>query len=64
VLEFVEDGVNGTVAAPEPDALAEAIDRLWALPEARLRELGAEGHSRVQGISWDGVIDRLTESIR
>jgi glycosyltransferase involved in cell wall biosynthesis len=64
VLEFVEDGVNGTVAAPEPDALAEAIDRLWALPEARLQELGAEGHSRVQGISWDGVIDRLTESIR
>ncbi len=64
VLEFVEDAVNGTVAAPEPDALAEAIDRLWALPEARLKDLGAEGHGRVQGISWDGVIDRLTESIR
>ena len=36
-LEFVEDGVSGFVAAPEPEALADAIDRLFALPESRLR---------------------------
>ena len=64
VLEFVEDGANGAVAAADPDALGEAIDRLWALPETRLREMGAEGRRRVEGISWDHVIDRLTESIR
>ena len=64
VLEFVEDGASGVVAAADPDALGETIDRLWALPEARLREMGAEGRRRVEGISWDHVIDRLTESIR
>jgi len=64
VLEFVEDEVNGAIAAPEPRALAEAIDRLWALPKARLKEMGAEGQTRVQDISWDRVIDHLTESIR
>jgi len=64
VLEFVEDGVNGVVAAADPDALGEAIDRLWALPERRLREMGEEGRGRVEGITWDHVIDRLTESIR
>ena len=47
-LEFVEDGVTGVVAAPEPRALAEAIDRLFALPEARLREMGAEARGRVR----------------
>ena len=64
VLEFVKDEVNGAVVSPEPGALAEAIDRIWALPEARLKEMGEEGHARVEGISWDRVIDRLTESIR
>jgi glycosyltransferase involved in cell wall biosynthesis len=64
VLEFVEDAVGGAVVPPEPGALAEAIDRLWALPEARLKEMGEEGRGRVKDISWDRVIDRLTESIR
>jgi glycosyltransferase involved in cell wall biosynthesis len=64
VLEFVEDGANGLVAPPVADALAGAIDRLWDLPEARLREMGEEGRRRVEGISWDLVIDRLTESLR
>ena len=64
VLEFVEDHANGLVAAPDPDALAESIDRLWALPRTRLQEMGAEGCRRVEGISWDRVIDRLTESLR
>jgi glycosyltransferase involved in cell wall biosynthesis len=52
------------VARPEPEAVAEAIDRLWALPEAKLREMGEAGHRRVDHINWDHVIDRLTEGIR
>jgi glycosyltransferase involved in cell wall biosynthesis len=63
-LEFVEDGQSGFVAAPEPEALGDAIARLFALPEARLAELGEEGRRRVAGIGWDVVIDRLTELVR
>ena len=64
VLEFVEDEVTGAVVPPDPAALAEAVDRVWALPEARLKEMGAEGYARVEDITWDRVIDRLTESVR
>jgi glycosyltransferase involved in cell wall biosynthesis len=63
-LEFVTDGETGFVATPEPAAIAEAVDRLWALPETRLREMGAAAKQRVQGIGWDVVIDRLTEGLR
>jgi glycosyltransferase involved in cell wall biosynthesis len=62
-LEFVGHGETGLVAAPEPEAVAAAIDELWALPERRLRELGEAGAQRVAGIGWDRVIDRLTESL-
>jgi glycosyltransferase involved in cell wall biosynthesis len=63
-LEFVEDGASGFVAAPEPAALADAIDRLWSLPEPRLREMGEEAARRVASISWDTVVERLTELVR
>jgi glycosyltransferase involved in cell wall biosynthesis len=63
-LEFVSDGECGLVTAPDPDAIAAGIDRLFATPEARLREWGEEGHRRVVGITWDHAIDRLTESLR
>ncbi|HEX6737255.1 MAG TPA: glycosyltransferase family 4 protein [Vicinamibacteria bacterium] len=62
-LEFVSEGETGVIAAPEPEAIAAAIDRLWALPPARLREMGEAGHARVKDISWDHVIDRLTEGL-
>jgi glycosyltransferase involved in cell wall biosynthesis len=64
VLEFVTPGETGVVAEPTPEAIADAIDTLWSWPEARLREMGEAGHARVADISWDVVIDRLTESIR
>lgn len=63
VLEFVEDGQCGAVASPDAEAMAEAIDRVWALPSRRLQEMGEEGRRRVVGISWETVIDRLTESL-
>ena len=62
-LEFVEEGASGLVAAAEPGALADAIDRLFALPEGRLREMGENGRLRVEHISWDVVVDRLTETL-
>jgi glycosyltransferase involved in cell wall biosynthesis len=63
-LEFVTDGQSGIVTEPSPEAVAEGIDRVFALPEARLAEMGEEGRRRVAGISWDHVIETLTASLR
>jgi glycosyltransferase involved in cell wall biosynthesis len=63
-LEFVTHEESGLVAEPTPEARAEAIDRLWAMDERALRAMGEAGLTRVQGISWDDVIDRLTETLR
>jgi glycosyltransferase involved in cell wall biosynthesis len=63
-LEFVSHGQTGLVAEPEPEALAQAIDDLWQMPPARLQEMGEAGLGRVGGITWDHVIDALTEPLR
>ena len=63
-LEFVTHGETGVVAEPEPEAIAAALDALWEQPAARLREMGQAGRARVADITWDHVIDRLTESLR
>jgi glycosyltransferase involved in cell wall biosynthesis len=62
-LEFVTDGETGLVAAPTPEAVAEAIDRLWALPRTTLAAMGDGGRARVADISWDRVVDALTEGL-
>ena len=62
-LEFVEDGASGVVAVAEPEALGAGIARLYAADERRLRSMGEEGHARVAGISWDRVVDTLTEGV-
>ena len=62
-LEFVSAGETGLVAEPTPEAIAAAVDELWALPEARLREMGEAGFARVRDINWDQVIDKLTEGL-
>jgi glycosyltransferase involved in cell wall biosynthesis len=63
-LEFVTHEENGLVAEPNPESLADAIDRLWTLPHDRLRAMGEAGRVRVVDISWDHVIDRLTETLQ
>ncbi len=55
------DGVNGWVTAPEPDALAEAIRSLDA-DRRRSARLGDAGYDLASGITWSGVIDRLTSA--
>lgn len=62
-LEFVTHGENGIVAKPEAGAVAAAIDALWQEPETRLREWGESGRRRVQDITWDHVIDTLTQTL-
>ena len=63
-LEFVEDDVSGFVAPADEHALAGAVERVFSLADGRLGEMGEEGHRRVAHLSWDTVVDRLTESIR
>lgn len=60
VAEFVRDGVTGLVAAPEPEAVAAAFDRLHA-DRALARRLGAGAAERVAelGIDWDTVVRKL-----
>lgn len=60
VPEFVADGQTGLVAAPEPQALADAFDRLHA-DRALARSLGEAARVQIDtlGIGWDRVIARL-----
>jgi glycosyltransferase involved in cell wall biosynthesis len=57
-LEFVADGVNGAVAAPEPQAIGAAVARLHGR-RADAATLGAAGRERALAITWDQVIERL-----
>lgn len=61
-LEFVEDGAEGFVVEPSPQAIADAVDRLWN-NRKRAREMGQLGLARYleREISWDAVVERLTE---
>jgi glycosyltransferase involved in cell wall biosynthesis len=56
--EFVIDGVNGFVCAPEPDAFAAAINLLAASRE-KAKTLGDAGYERAAQVTWDGVIEKL-----
>jgi glycosyltransferase involved in cell wall biosynthesis len=57
--EFVVDGVNGFVCAPEPGELARAINRL-AGSRSDAAAMGNAGYQVAAGITWDGVIEKLT----
>lgn len=60
-LEIVEDGLNGLVAEPTPDALAVAMTRCWWDREEAQR-MGREGRRTIDrlNIGWDRVVERLT----
>lgn len=61
VLELVEDGCNGFVAEPTPQALADALDRLYA--DRRLaRRMGRANLERLKAlrIDWTRVVEALT----
>ena len=60
-LEFVIDGENGRVVAPDAAALAEATGALLADPE-RSREFGERGFERVREIRWENAVRALLEA--
>jgi glycosyltransferase involved in cell wall biosynthesis len=59
-LEIVEDGENGLIVAPEPIALAAAIDRLRSDPQAAVA-MGERANETLlaKDISWDRVVTSL-----
>ena len=57
--EFVVDGTNGCVVAPDPRAIGEALSGLEQ-NRRRAAQLGEAGYDLARGITWPGVIERLT----
>jgi glycosyltransferase involved in cell wall biosynthesis len=59
-LELIEHDRNGLVVEPRPEAIAEAMESLWA-DRARARELGREANAtlRRHRIDWENVLDHL-----
>jgi glycosyltransferase involved in cell wall biosynthesis len=61
-LELIQDGINGFVVPPSPEAIAEAMDTLFR-DRDRTRQLGSAGKRRLAelGISWDNVVKKLLQ---
>lgn len=59
-LEFITDGAEGLITAPEPGPLARAFDQIMQ-DAAQAEKMGQAGHARYTGmnISWDHVVERL-----
>ena len=59
-LQFVKDGENGFVVAPDPREIAARIDALADKP-ARAKDMGQEGLRRYRalGFSWDNVAETI-----
>lgn len=59
-LEFVVDGETGLVVAPQPTALAGAVDALLCEP-GRAGRMGRAGKARYEKLvtGWDRVVDLL-----
>lgn len=60
VLELVQDGVNGYVTEASPQALADAMDRLY-LDRIKTKAMGRNALERLSElhISWSHVLQRL-----
>jgi len=59
--EFITNGANGWVTAPDPKALGDAIRTLDG-DRRKSARMGDEGYDLARGITWSGVIDRLTSA--
>ncbi len=58
--ELIVHGENGFLEAPDPEAIAQAMDKLY-LNKQLAREMGEAGRRRIAqlGICWENVIERL-----
>jgi glycosyltransferase involved in cell wall biosynthesis len=58
--EFIEHGSEGLLVEPEPRAIAESLDSLYA-DRARARAMGERGREklRAMNLSWENVVQSL-----
>ena len=61
--EFVEHGAEGFVVEPDPRALAEALDALYA-DRARARRMGERAREKLLAadLSWPNVVERIIDA--
>jgi glycosyltransferase involved in cell wall biosynthesis/SAM-dependent methyltransferase len=61
-LEFIEDGENGYIVAPEPENIAEAIEKMYNNKKVtyQMGILGKEKY-KLLNISWTNVLKKLLE---
>jgi len=57
--ELVEDGVNGRIVDPSPEALREAVRELWADRRAR-RRMGRAALGRAAQVRWELIVEEIT----
>ncbi|MGL5258289.1 MAG: glycosyltransferase family 4 protein [Proteocatella sp.] len=62
-LEFVKDNESGFICDVSEEKIGEKIQFLYN-NKSVCKEFGNIGYNTVKDISWDNVIDKLTESIR
>jgi len=58
--EFIEHGSEGLIVEPEPRAIAESLDSLYA-DRARARAMGERGREKLKAmnLSWENVVESL-----
>jgi glycosyltransferase involved in cell wall biosynthesis len=58
--EFIEHRSEGLIVEPEPRAIAESLDSLYA-DRVRARAMGERGREKLQGmnLSWENVVESL-----
>jgi len=61
-LELIDDGINGLIVHPEPQAIAEAMDKLFYNKDMA-KKMGRAGREKLisADISWDNVIEKLVK---
>lgn len=52
---------GGIVCDPQPEAIAQSIDRLWENCEMA-RQMGSQGFKWVNGLSWQSIVEDLVAS--
>ncbi|WFR56317.1 glycosyltransferase [Anaerocolumna sp. AGMB13025] len=63
VLEFVEDELSAYIVNSNEIEIGEKINIMYN-NKNKCKDMGEYGYNNVKDISWDNVIDRLTQTIR